>query len=694
MKILWSLVMMLGFIPAHSQRKMEFLNRGVVAVRSSASIVFVSWRLLGTETSGTSFNIYFNGTKLNSAPLTGATHYVHATTANGNYLVRAIRNGVEEASGMTAAVWTTPYWQVPLQVPAGGTTPDGVAYTYAANDISVGDLDGDGDYEYIVKWDPSNAKDNSQSGYTGNVYLDAYDHGGTRLWRIDLGRNIRAGAHYTQFLVYDFDSDGRAEVACKTADGSVDGLGVTIGDGTKDYRNSSGYILTGPEFLTVFSGLTGGVIDTKPYTPARGTVSSWGDNYGNRVDRFLAAVAYLDGVHPSMIFGRGYYTRLVRSAWDLVAGKLVQRWIFDSNVAGNGAYAGMGNHQLTVGDANGDGKDEIFNGSSAIGSDGKGFFVNGYGHGDALHLSDMDPDRPGLELWLCLEDASKFAGKGLRMLEASTGKEIWGVAATGDVGRALAADIDPRHKGYECWGATGGLYNSRGDLITTSRPSMNHAVWWDGDLQRELLDGNVLDKWDAASSRSNRLFTLHLTENGAGQSNNGTKKNPCLTADILGDWREEIVLRTSDSRFLNIYTTSIPTTHRFYTLMHDPQYRLAIAWQNSGYNQPPHPGFYLGEGMNPPPVPSIQLINPVATSVRENLLPLTEVQAFPNPTADKFRIRSSGVFRYAMFDASGKIIEEGRARDEVEIGHRLASGVYVVQVHKNNRYRTFRLVKL
>ena len=186
------------------------------------------------------------------------------------------------------------YFDIPIQKPAGGTTPDGVAYTYSPNDASVADLDGDGEYEIILKWDPSNSKDNAQSGYTGNVYIDAYKMNGKRLWRIDLGRNIRAGAHYTQFMVYDFDGDGYAEMVCKTADGTVDGEGNIIGDGSKDYRSSSGYILSGPEYLTLFDGRTGKAIDTIDYEPGR-KCCRLGDSYGNRVDRFLAGVAYLDG---------------------------------------------------------------------------------------------------------------------------------------------------------------------------------------------------------------------------------------------------------------------------------------------------------------------------------------------------------------------------------------------------------------
>ncbi|GGH75827.1 rhamnogalacturonan endolyase [Filimonas zeae] len=596
---------LLSLHSAYAQKQMEKLGRGVVAMRTGTGTVYVGWRLLGTDPSGIAFNVYRGSAKINNTPITASTNVIDNVTTNSTYTVRPVINGVEQAASTAASVNAGTFISIPLQIPAGGTTPDGVAYTYNANDASVADLDGDGEYEIVLKWDPSNAKDNSQSGYTGNVYLDAYKLNGTRLWRINLGRNIRAGAHYTQFMVYDLDGDGKAEVSCKTADATVDGVGTVIGSASADYRNSGGYILTGPEYLTIFNGLTGAAMATTNYLPARGTVSSWGDNYGNRVDRFVDCIAYLDGQRPSLVTGRGYYTRLVRVAWDWRNGQLTQRWIFDSNASGNGAYAGQGNHQLTVGDVDGDGKDEVVNGSSAINDNGAGKYANGLGHGDALHMTDMDPDRPGQEVWQCHESPSAYGNYGLEFRDANTGIPIWGVPATGDVGRALAADIDPRYKGYECWGSAGNLYDCKGNQIGTTRPSMNHVVWWDADLQRELLDGNKLDKWNYTTGSLNRILTLYNADNGEAASNNSTKANPAVTADILGDWREEIIMRKSDNSQLNIYTTTIPATNRIYTLMHDPQYRVAVAWQNTAYNQPPHPGFYLGEGMAAPPTPNI-----------------------------------------------------------------------------------------
>lgn len=583
---------------AAGARQMEYLDRGVVAVKTGTG-VFVSWRLLGTEGSNVSFNVYRDGTKVNATPITNSTNLQDASgTSSSKYTVRAVVSGTEQAASAAASVWGNNYLSVPLSVPAGGTTPDGVAYTYSANDSSAGDLDGDGEYELIVKWDPSNSKDNSQSGYTGEVFIDAYKLNGTRLWRIGLGKNIRAGAHYTQFMVYDLDGDGKAEVAMKTADGTRDGTGVVIGDASKDYRNSSGYVLSGPEFLTVFNGQTGKALSTVNYEPARGNVSDWGDNYGNRVDRFLAAIAYLDGERPSLVMARGYYTRTVLVAYNWRNGQLTKQWTFDSNTSGNSGYAGQGNHNLSVADVDGDGKDEIVYGAMAVDDNGKGLYTTGLHHGDAMHLSDLDPDRLGLEVFQVHETPSNA---GVEFRDARTGQLIWGVKTTKDIGRGMAADIDPRYKGAEVW-ADGSLYTAKGQKLGTTLPSStNFGIWWDGDLLRELLDSNRIDKWNYTNSTTMNL----LTASGV-SSNNGTKSTPNLQADLFGDWREEVVWRTNDSSALRIYTTTAVTDKRIYTLMHDPVYRLGVAWQNVAYNQPPHTGFYLGEGMNPPPVPNIR----------------------------------------------------------------------------------------
>ncbi|MCX6931211.1 MAG: rhamnogalacturonan lyase [Verrucomicrobia bacterium] len=620
---------------------METLGRGVIAIKSEPGKIFVSWRVLGTDPVGLAFNLYRSADgatpeKLNLAPLTGATHFIDATfnpAAANTYSVRPLLAGAEPPPSARTVVATIPanaparpYFSIPLKTPAG----------YTPNDTSVGDLDGDGEYEIIVHL-TGRARDNSRAGITDEPIFHAYKLDGTLLWSINLGKNIREGAHYTQFLVYDFDGDGRAELICKTADGTVDGIGKVIGDAKADYRTQgddlvpsrdpsgsvttpdgkrmasrAGYVLAGPEFLTVFDGRTGAALATADYVPARGDVNAWGDAYGNRVDRFLAGVAYLDGVRPSAVMCRGYYTRTVLAAWDWRDGKLTQRWVFDSDQHGpadnTNPYRGQGNHNLSAADVDGDGRDEIVYGAMCINADGTPRYSTKLGHGDALHVSDLDPTRPGLEVFAIHENPKHPYG--IEFRDANTGALIWGkpgdTATAPDVGRGVAFDIDPRHPGNEVWSTLPGLNNARGEIISAKKPnSVNFAVWWDGDLLRELLNSNTVSKWDWLAETTNLLFTADGCT-----ANNSTKSNPALSADLLGDWREEVILRTTDNQELRIFSTTIATAHRLTTLMHDPQYRLAIAWQNVGYNQPPHPGFFLGEGMKPAPRPNLTFVAP------------------------------------------------------------------------------------
>jgi len=589
-------------------KQMERLGRGVVALPTEAG-VFVSWRLLGTEAPATLFNVYRGALRLNEQPQVMTNLLDPKGQAGSAYTVRAVLGGVEQGASAPAAAWAAAYKTVPLRKPADGVTPDGQTYIYQVNDGSAADLDGDGEYELIVKWQPSNAKDNSQRGHTGHTYIDAYKVDGTQLWRIDLGHNIRAGAHYTSFLAYDFDGDGRAEVMMKTADGTVDGRGVVIGDAKADYRNEAGYVLAGPEFLSVFNGLTGAAMATTGYVPARGEVTAWGDGYGNRVDRFLAGAAFLDGARPSAVFARGYYTRAVIAAWDWRDGRLSQRWVFDTDVAG-AEVRGQGAHWFSVADVDGDGHDDIVYGAATISSEGKMLYSTGLCHGDALHVGKHDPARPGLQVFMVHESPKCYGEHGLEMHDAATGKILWSMSGQGkDVGRGVCFDIDPAYPGNECWGSIGGLMSAGGKLIDEQRPERwNFALWWDGDLLRESLNDVSIDKWNPTAFRFENL--LKASRFGAA-SNNGTKATPVLSADLFGDWREEVVWRTADNTALLIFSSPSPTAHRLVTLMHDPQYRMQVAAQNAGYNQPPHPSFFLGEGMvMPVPVPAAPIYTP------------------------------------------------------------------------------------
>lgn len=592
-----------------AQRQMENLGRGLVAVRKSANAVFVSWRILGTDPDDIAFNLYAKSgneteQKLNPHPLSQGTNFTDTNVNTGSdrhYVVKPIIKGLEQsisqAFTLAANTPVRQYLTVPLKTPAG----------YTPNDASVGDLDGDGEYEIILH-QTGRSRDNASDGFTDPPIFQAYKLDGTFLWEINLGKNIREGAHYTQFMVYDLDGDGLAEFACKTADGTVDGKGKVIGDANKDYRNPEGKILDGPEYFTIFSGKTGAALATTPYIPSRGNIGAWGgkggngknDHSGNRVDRFTACIAYLDGIHPSVVMGRGYYGRIVLAAWDWRNGKLSSRWVFDTKNGAN-PYSGMGNHNLTVADVDHDGKDEIVFGAMCVDDNGKGLYTNGLRHGDAMHVTDLDPERPGLEVFGVHEIEEGTKGPGAALYDAQTGEILWHGADDQDVGRGVADNIDNSRTGAQMWWTgSNSLFDIKGNRIGEEPKSANFLIYWDADLSRELLDGNHIDKYN---------YGRLLTADGA-LANNGTKATPVLSADILGDWCEELILRAADNQSLRIYTTTIPTEYRNYTLMHDPQYRLGIAWQNVGYNQPPHTGFYFGHGMKMAPKPHIVLVEP------------------------------------------------------------------------------------
>ena len=594
----------------YSRIQREQLNRGVVAVRTADGKVAVSWRTLMSDPKGQAYDIYRNGVKLNAESLTtGGTFFIdeHPLPGDATYRVSRCSDNSEnsEHSDYTLpANVPTGYIPIPLQKPEG---------RYTANDASVGDIDGDGQYEIFLKWEPWNARDNSHDGYTDPVLIDCYRLDGTWLWRINLGRNIRAGAHYTQFMVYDFDGDGRAELMCRTADGTRDGIGQVIGDSTADYRNAAGRILEGPEFLTVFDGLTGHALDTKPYVPQRGNVSTWGDAKANRSDRFLAAVAYLGAQQrlpqlgedgrglPSAVFCRGYYTRSVLAAWDWDGKELRQRWVFDTDNPRWASYAGQGNHNLRVADVDGDGLDEITYGSMCVDHDGTGLYNTGFGHGDAMHLV-ADPKDNALYIWDCHENRRD----GSELRNARTGDVVFQIKSRDDVGRCMAADIDPTNPGLEMWSTDShGIRNMKGEIVGAAKDSddpqhnnnlvmrgrwlsVNFGIWWDGDLLRELLDRQTVTKYDWEQR------TIVELQRFDGQFNNGTKSNPCLAADILGDWREEVLVRNRESTELRLYVSTIPTPYRINCLMEDIPYRLSVATQNVAYNQPSEPGYYIG----------------------------------------------------------------------------------------------------
>ena len=607
------------FVPSvTAQRQMENLTRGIVAVKQTDGNVYVGWRLFGTDPEAVTFNLYRvagagEPVKVNTEPISGSTNCVDRNVGSNQtlrYFVRPILEGKELKPSMPALAWDKDYLEIPIR-----PIPE-----YRPGDASVADLDGDGEYE-IVLHQVSNGRDNAHPGITGAPIFDAYEMDGTHLWRINLGINIRDGEHYTQFMVYDLDGNGKAEMGCKTADGTIDGTGRVIGEADKDWRihkegdRTHGRILDGPEYFTIFDGLTGKALKTVDYVPSRYPISGWGgiggnggnDEYGNRCDRFLACVAYLDGVRPSVVMCRGVYGRIVMAAWDWRGGELTSRWIFDSGSSyppfeDASPYSGMGGHSLSVADVDDDGKDEIVYHAMVVDDNGKGLYSTGLRHGDAMHISDMYPDRPGLEVFTIHENEGytvRFKTPGAAMHDARTGELLWTLGPGVDVGRGMAADIDPRYRGYEAWGGPGGLRDEHGDDIGPAPRSNSFAIWWDGDLLRELIGRSDVTKWDWQAGAERTIFAMDAR---------GDTRGPNIMGDLIGDWREEMLMTAPDGKALRLYTTTISTEHRIYTLMHDPQYRLAIAWQNVVYNKPPHPGFFLGNGMAPPPRPNIRLV--------------------------------------------------------------------------------------
>ena len=606
-------------------RQMENLTRGLVASNVGNGML-VSWRLLGTDDPTTEFNLYRDGTKIASIGKTDGTNFLDKSgKSTSKYEVAAVVDGKEQAKSPLSLVFdknvvnsgkTFPYRTLKLEVPAAQTMPNGETCTYTPNDMSAADLDGDGEYELILKWDPSNAHDNSQTGYTGTVFIDAYKLDGTRLWRIDMGKNIRAGAHYTQFQVFDYDGDGKAEMIVKTADGTIDGTGKAIGDKSKDYRDAGGTILKGPEYLTVFRGTDGAAITTIEYTPSRDINQHvkgkngkgyWGDNYGNRCERYIAATGYLDGVHPSAIFVRGYYSSSYVVAYDFDGKTLKQRWYHKSEDPGKGLYE-QGNHNIAVGDIDGDGYDEIVFGGATLNHDGTLRFSTQLGHGDAGHLGDLDPDHPGMEFWDVHEHTNAQYTEEMR---GADGKVYWGTPQPNpgvDNGRGMAADIDSEYRGYEVWSSKGGgMKTATGKFIGTPAVSTNFRIYFDGDEYDELLDGAYVTKFNSSSKKSEVYFDGGAALGAAGC--NGTKNTPSLVADLFGDWREELVVRSEkDPTTMYIISTPVESKHRVYTLMHDATYRVSIAWQNTAYNQPPHVGYYMPDMVKSLKQPDIYVV--------------------------------------------------------------------------------------
>jgi hypothetical protein len=610
--------------PEKTARQAEWLDRGLAAL-GAAEGEFVSWRLLADEyEAGLVFNLYRNKTKLNSEPLR-VTGYLDRDGKPGDiYTVEALGGGASVFSKEVAGL-AADYLPVAMQIPPPDTSPVfGTTAGYYPGPVSVGDADGDGEYELFVKWVPENSMDSSFSEPNNQTIFDCYKLNGDLLWRMHLGNNLSSGAHYNQFLVADFDGDGRAEFFVKTADGAavfgasggkVDYAKVIarIGDPAKDGAymgrgagdGARGHVFGGPEYVSVFRGASGEVIDTIPYRfgIADNPVETWGDTWYNRSDRFLAALAYLDGERPSAVLCRGYYARTTLVQYTLEGGKLVEGRYYDS-AENRRIGENRGAHSLAAADVDNDGRDEIIYGSITFDDDltvlydmdGTMGRVKG-SHGDAIHAGAFSPYNGDAIIVMMPHEDPPVAS--LEIHHGGSGETLQAYYAHKDTGRGVAANLTA-NPGFEFWGAGGnstasggGVYNVTGSpaLAKPAGLSQNFTVYWDGDLLSELLDNITITKVEGTGPLSvNTLKTL----TGAA-SNNGTKAVPCLTADILGDWREEIIMRSEDNKELRIYSTTVPTDYRIYTLMHDPVYRLGAARQNVAYNQPNHLGFYIGE---------------------------------------------------------------------------------------------------
>ena len=628
-------------------RQQERLNRGLIAFNTAQHTTFVSWRYFDGE-SDCRYQLFRNGQPVASTRRTSVT-LPAASQPDDRYQVKVLdANGEVKETTPAVKPHASHALRVPLKLP--DCTVLNNAVCYHPNDISIGDVDGDGQYELFVKWNPAGAKDNSHQGQTANVVIDCYRLDGTRLWSINLGPNIRAGAHYTQFLVYDFDGDGRAEMICKTASGSTDGQGRYVSQAADDsairncddhryYRNDNGHVLAGPELLTVFDGQTGAAVHTVWYNPNRagsfnqeGTTPEgrafWGDDHGNRAERYLACAAYLDGLRPSAVFVRGYYTRSYLWAVDYRDGKLIHRWLhasvsdttvehydaswtktvktYASNTCGMGGHFtafGNGNHNLSVGDYDGAGKDEITIGSAAIDDDGQLLYSVGFGHGDAIHVTDLIPSRPGLEVFHVHENRIPGNDYGWDIHDARTGEVLHHAEGNEDNGRGIAADLMADHRGFEFASANDWQLRAAdtGDVLSRRGGSLNFRIYWDGTLQDNLADGGMgRTGYDGHYNGLRRPYTIQAWR-GNGMTTvatmphyscNGTKQTPNLSCDLFGDWREEVILHDDDGN-LYIYSSSMPTDYNVPCLLTDPVYRMGIVWQQTAYNQPPHLGYYL-----------------------------------------------------------------------------------------------------
>lgn len=629
-------------------RQMEKLDRGLIAIKTDGG-VYLSWRLFDSEDNifgsadkNVSFNVYRDGKKISEVAT--KTNYVDSTVGT-NYSVAPVINGVEGEKCDAVTVYNNCYFDIPLSKPDDETIYDPsnnklATYSFFPADCSTGDVDGDGEYEIIVKW-TSHERDVGTPAYSGTVHLAAYKLDGTKLWKndIELGKNVYSSAHTVQFLVYDFDGDGKSEVICQTSLGSKDGQGKYVSNAaqtdeeikaitdkensTADYRSSSGAITKGEEFLTVFNGETGVAMDTINLPTTRGSENGvdYGDDFGNRSNRFVSDIAYLDGEKPYAIYLRGYYfgrngkqrTSIAGISWDGTT--LSPTYRFDTQQGQEGyydgayQYVGNGNHNCTVADVDNDGKDEFITGALCMEVNDDNEFRPKWctylQHGDALHIGNYDPTHTGFEFFTVHEDSgtNSLSGNditldfGMSVIDAETGNIMFHEGASDDTGRGVMANVGAGGY-YQIWSAKNSARQSNGgtdfttanSLTGRNTPSMNFRIFWDGDLYDNLLNGANITDWNGRN-----MSNIFSAGNYDCVSINGTKANPSLQADLFGDWREEVVYPTTNGTALRVFSTTATTDYKIKTLMQDPVYRSGVAAEQTAYNQPPHVGFYMGQ---------------------------------------------------------------------------------------------------
>jgi rhamnogalacturonan endolyase len=560
--------------------------RGVMAVAVSGG-AYVGWRFKATDPQALAFNVYRDDTLVNATPITDSTNLVDpGGSAGSSYTVRPVLDGVEQGESAAFVAWAQDYLTIPLVNSTG----------QAGRLVGTADLDGDCDYDFVVKYS-NNDQDVTQAADQGlpneTIKLEAYTNDGQFLWYRDLGPNIDTGVWFSPITVFDFDGDGRAEVALKasevaTADG---GDGDINGDGVTDYSSSTGefYANEHPdvEFLEVWDGATGATLARAPWVD----VGPWGSD-GYRYNRNMIAPAYLDGTgqNPSIIIMRGGNERTTIEAYDFDGATLTRRW--DLTRAPNGGNYG---HNVRLGDMDDDGRDELLYFTVAVDDDGTELWNTQQAHGDRVHMTDLIPDRPGMEIFYIQEFADVYDNP-ISVREAATGALIWGPTGDwGDVGRGLAANIDPNSPGVEVWASSGELYSPTGTVLGPRPNTPNMAIWWDADRERELLDGTRVSKYGGG--------TL-LDANGCVS---GTRNIPMGYGDILGDWREEVWWTCNGHTELRIYVSTEETDYRMYSLMQDPEYRTSVGCLMMGYVQATQPSYYVGSDMSPPPAPRIAI---------------------------------------------------------------------------------------